>query len=89
MYNLKTRKKLKIYVIVRTEPSINENTHRPETKTMLKIAKKSQAVEIKLSIYASTKYNPLKTMLRYLKSSLLDKTFIIYRLKEKGLTSSS
>ena len=37
LYNLKTREKLKIYVIVRTEPSINENTHGPETKTMLNL----------------------------------------------------
>ena len=33
LYNLKTRKKLKICVIVRIELSINENTQRPEKKT--------------------------------------------------------
>ena len=33
LYNLKTRKKLKIYVIVRIKFSINENTQRPEKKT--------------------------------------------------------
>ena len=32
LYNLKTRKKLKIYVIVRIKFSINENTQRPEKK---------------------------------------------------------
>ena len=31
MYNLKTRKNLKIYIIVRIEVSINENTQRYET----------------------------------------------------------
>ena len=41
MYNFQTRlvqfkdeKKLKIYIIVRIELSINKNTQRPETKTM-------------------------------------------------------
>ena len=37
MYNLKTRKKLKIYAIVRIGLSINENNQRPETKTMLNL----------------------------------------------------
>ena len=35
LYNLKTRKKLKKYIIVRIELSINENTERPQTETML------------------------------------------------------
>ena len=34
LYNLKTRKKRKIYIIVRIEHSINENTQRSETETM-------------------------------------------------------
>ena len=37
MYSLKTIKKLKIYIIVRTELSINEKTQKPETKTMLNL----------------------------------------------------
>ena len=35
LYNLKTRKKLKTNIIVRTELSMNENTKRPQTKTRL------------------------------------------------------
>ena len=35
LYNLKTRKKLKIYITVRIELFINENTQRLETKTMV------------------------------------------------------
>ena len=31
LYNLKTRKKLKVYIIVRIELSINENTKSPKT----------------------------------------------------------
>ena len=31
LYNLKTRNKLEVYIIVRIELSINENTERPET----------------------------------------------------------
>ena len=37
LHNLKTRKKLKIYIIVRIKLSINENTQWPETKTMLNL----------------------------------------------------
>ena len=37
LYNLKTRKKLKIYVIVRIELSVNENTQRSEIKTMVNL----------------------------------------------------
>ena len=35
LYNLKTKKELKIYIIVRLELSISKNTQRPETQTML------------------------------------------------------
>ena len=35
LYNLKTRKKLKTNIIVRTELSMNENNKRPQTKTRL------------------------------------------------------
>ena len=31
LYNLKTRKKLKTYIIVRIEVSINNNTKKPQT----------------------------------------------------------
>ena len=37
LYNLKNRKKLKIYIIVRIELFINENTEMPETLTMLNL----------------------------------------------------
>ena len=37
LYNLKTKKKLKMYIIVRIELSINEKTQSPETKTMLNL----------------------------------------------------
>ena len=37
LYNLKTRKKLKIYLIVRIELSINENTQMSETKAMFNL----------------------------------------------------
>ena len=48
LYNLKTRKKLNIYVIVRTELSINENTERTEKKTKLNLLHVS---EITRTIY--------------------------------------
>ena len=48
LYNLKTRKKLKIYVIVRIELSVNENTQRSEIKTMLNLLEIS---EITCTIY--------------------------------------
>ena len=48
LYNLKTRKKLKIYVIVRIELSVNENTQRSEIKTMLNLLDIS---EITCTIY--------------------------------------
>ena len=35
LYNLKTRKKLKTYITVRTEHSMNENNKRPQSETML------------------------------------------------------
>ena len=34
-YNLKTRKKLSTYAIVRFELSMNKNTKRPQAETML------------------------------------------------------
>ena len=37
MQNLKTRKKLKTYLVDRTELSINENTKRPQTETMFNL----------------------------------------------------
>ena len=37
LYKLKTRQKLKIEQIVRTELSINENTERIQTETMLNL----------------------------------------------------
>ena len=52
LYNLETRIKLEIYMIVRIELSINENIQRPETKTMLNILNIS---EITRTIYQSTK----------------------------------
>ena len=35
LYNIKARKMLKTYIIVRNELSMNENTRSPQTKTML------------------------------------------------------
>ena len=35
VYNIKTKKTLKMYVIVRTELSMNENTKKPQTEAML------------------------------------------------------
>ena len=59
MYNFQTRlvqfkdeKKLKIYIIVRIELSINKNTQRPETKTMHNLLDIS---EVTRRIYLSTK----------------------------------
>ena len=37
LHNLKTRKKLKVYIIVRIKLSKNEKTQWPETKTMLNL----------------------------------------------------
>ena len=37
LHNLKTRKKLKVYTIVRIKLSKNEKTQWPETKTMLNL----------------------------------------------------
>ena len=37
LYKLKTRQKLKVEQIVRTELSINENTERIQTETMLNL----------------------------------------------------
>ena len=37
LHNLKTRKKLKAYIIVRIKLSKNEKTQWPETKTMLNL----------------------------------------------------
>ena len=45
---LKTTKKLKIYIIVRIETSINGKTERPETKTMFDLLEIS---EITRTIY--------------------------------------
>ena len=52
LHNLETRIKLKIYMIVRNELSINENIKRPETKIMLNLLDIS---EITRTIYQSTK----------------------------------
>ena len=46
--NLKTRKKLKIYIIIRIEISINGKTERPETKTMFDLLDRN---EITRTIY--------------------------------------
>ena len=37
LHKLKTRKKLKVYIIVRIKLSKNEKTQWPETKTMLNL----------------------------------------------------
>ena len=37
LHNLKTRKKLKVYIIVRIKLTKNEKTQWPETKTMLNL----------------------------------------------------
>ena len=37
LHNLKTRKKLKVYIIVRIKLSKNEKTQWPETKTTLNL----------------------------------------------------
>ena len=42
LHNLKTGKKLKIYIIVRIELFINENTQRSETKAMLNLLEISE-----------------------------------------------
>ena len=47
LYNVKTRKKLKIYIIVRIKLSINENTQKPEKKTvpnLLGISEKTHTI---------------------------------------------
>ena len=48
LHNLKTRKKLKVYIIVRIKLSKNEKTQWPETKTMLNLLDMS---EITRTIY--------------------------------------
>ena len=45
LYNLKTRKKLKMYIIVRTKISTDESTKRPQTETILNFSEISYIIK--------------------------------------------